>query len=162
VGLADAGLRGAVAGRYRTTDNIAGYEVMSEPRTSANASRVHQLQQEACDTIWAADPAAACLIGPAKFYNRYHLSAEYLVHGGPAIYAANFFEPKCWIGSNQSGACRPGQQCDVPYGSDRFLCTDVNTKLSAKQLAKKCGGANSTKRVRVDRSWIAEELEVVR
>jgi len=57
-----------------------------------------------------------------------------------------------------AGACRPGQQCDVPYGSDQFLCTDVNTQLSKTQLDKKCGGANSTKRVKVDRAWIAQEL----
>ena len=81
---------GSLAKRYATTDNIAGYEVMSEPRTNVNTSYVHQLQQEACDAIWAADPKAACLIGPAKFYNRYHLSPEYLLTGGPAIYAANF------------------------------------------------------------------------
>jgi hypothetical protein len=57
-----------------------------------------------------------------------------------------------------AGACRPGKQCDVPYGSDQFLCTDVNTQVSKPQLDKKCGGANSTKRVKVDRAWIAEEL----
>lgn len=57
----------------------------------------------------------------AKFYNRYHLSAEYLVSGGPAIYAANFFEPKCWIGSNQTGA-------EIPI-SDESQC-----------FAKTCSG----------------------
>ncbi len=66
-----------LARRYASTDNIAGYEVMSEPRTSVNASYVHRLQQQACSTIWAADPKAACLIGPAKFYNRYNLRARY-------------------------------------------------------------------------------------
>ena len=46
----------------------------------------------------------------------------------------------------------------MPYGSDQFLCTDVNPKLSKPQLDKKCSGTNSTKRVKVDRAWIAEEL----
>jgi hypothetical protein len=41
-------------------------QVMSEPRTDINSSYVHQLQQEACDVIWAADPKAACLIGPVS------------------------------------------------------------------------------------------------
>lgn len=151
----------ALATRYASTDTVAGYEVMSEPRTNSNSSHVHELQQEACDAIWAADPRAVCFVGPAKFYNRYHLSADYLLNGGPAIYAANFFEPKAWIVSNQSGTCKTGDQCAVPYGSDQFLCREVNTKLSGAALVKKCGGSNSTKKVTVDRDWIATELAVV-
>ena len=122
---------------------------------------MHQLQQEACDQIWSVDPRAVCFIGPAKFYNRYHLSAEYLVSGGPAIYAANFFEPKVWISSNMSGTCQAQQQCATPYGSDDFLCTEVNTHLTRSQLVQRCGGVNSTKRVRVDRAWIAQELSMI-
>ena len=30
---------------------------------------------------------------------RYSLNATYLVTGGPAVYAANFFEPKVWVNS---------------------------------------------------------------
>ena len=70
-------------------------------------------------------------------------------------------EPKVWIGSNQSGTCKQGEQCDIPYGSEQFLCTSVNTKLSKPQLIKKCGGVNSTKKIKVDRAWIAQELAVI-
>ena len=86
---------GAVARRFASTDNIAGYEVMSEPRTSASFEAVHAAQREACDAVWAHDPRAACVIGAARYYNRFHLNASLLIRGGgPVLYAANFFEPK--------------------------------------------------------------------
>lgn len=52
-----------LAARYKGTNNIAGYEVMSEPRTAAPASTVHAIQVEACNAVWAHDPRASCIIG---------------------------------------------------------------------------------------------------
>lgn len=86
---------GAVARRFASTDNIAGYEVMSEPRTNAPFEVVHATQREACDAVWEHDPRAACVIGAARYYNRFRLNASLLIRGGgPVLYAANFFEPK--------------------------------------------------------------------
>ena len=70
-------------------------EVMSEPRTFAPFEVVHAAQREACDAVWAHDPRAACVIGAARYYNRFRLNASLLIRGGgPVLYAANFFEPK--------------------------------------------------------------------
>ena len=52
-----------LAARYAGTNNIAGYEVMSEPRTTASASIVHAIQVEACNAVWAQDSRASCIIG---------------------------------------------------------------------------------------------------
>ena len=70
-------------------------EVMSEPRTFAPFEVVHAAQREACLAVWAHDPRAACVIGAARYYNRFRLNASLLIRGGgPVLYAANFFEPK--------------------------------------------------------------------
>ena len=68
---------------------------MSEPRTNAPFVIVHAAQREACDAVWEHDPRAACVIGAARYYNRFRLNASLLIRGGgPVLYAANFFEPK--------------------------------------------------------------------
>ena len=70
-------------------------EVMSEPRTFAPFEVVHAAQREACEAVWAHDPRAACVIGAARYYNRFRLNTSLLIRGGgPVLYAANFFEPK--------------------------------------------------------------------
>jgi len=142
---------GALARRYKTMSKIAGYEVMSEPRTDAPAQKVHAIQKQACEAVWKEDPRVVCFVGPAKFYDRYNLNATYLLKGGPVIYAANFFEPKQWVTSAKHNNT-------TPYGG-RFLCTDVTEPEAA--VKPTCGGFQSTKRVTVDRAWIAAELETI-
>ena len=79
---------GALAKRYANVDRVAGFEVMSEPRTYAPAALVHTCQQAACSAVWAQDPRAACVVGPARFYDRFNLNSSYLIEGGPVIYSA--------------------------------------------------------------------------
>jgi len=109
---------GSLARRYKNTDNIAGYEVMSEPRTTAAASTVHSFHVDACAAVWSEDPDAACFIGAAKFYNRGMLTPGYLLPG-KVIYAANFFEPKHWVGADDAS---------LVYGSDA-KCGDVTNSM---------------------------------
>jgi len=90
---------GAISRRYAGYERIGGYEVMSEPRTTAAASLVQRAQQEACEAIWASDGRAACVVGAARYYNRFHLNESYIVRGGPVLYAANFFAPRSWVRS---------------------------------------------------------------
>ena len=62
---------------------------MSEPRTFAPFEVVHAAQREACEAVWAHDPRAACVIGAARYYNRFRLNASLLIRGGgPVLYAA--------------------------------------------------------------------------
>ena len=68
---------GFLANRYAGRDNIAGFEVMSEPRVD-DAKAIHAFHLSACAAVWASDPAAGCFVGPGKFYDRTHLTAEYV------------------------------------------------------------------------------------
>merc|ERR1711957_735279 len=91
-----------LAHRYREVDNIAGFEVMSEPRVENVDGCVHEFHRDACAAVWAQDPSFVCFIGPAKFYDRDHLNEDYVLVGGPVIYAANFFVPKKWVTNETS------------------------------------------------------------
>lgn len=111
-----------LAWRYKDVDGVAGFEVMSEPRTD-DADQVHAFHGDACAAVWAEDPRAICFVGPGAFYNRFNLGQEYVVEGGPVVYAVNFFEPNVWVGAgNQS----------VIYGQ-ATRCCDATKKVS-------CGG----------------------
>ena len=122
-----AAMWGFLAARYRDWDNICGYEVLSEPRADVAASVVHAYHELACGAVWAADPRAACIVGPTRFYNRYHLGPEYLMEPGrPTIYAANFFEPGLWIGGLGAAAA-------LPYGATARCCDLAEEKS--------CGGS---------------------
>ena len=82
---------GFLARRYAGRDNIAGFEVMSEPRVD-DASAIHAFHLSACDAVWGGDPAAGCFVGPGKFYDRTHLSSAYLIADPRVVYAANMFD----------------------------------------------------------------------
>ena len=143
----------SVAARYAGRDNVAGYEIMSEPRTDASAEHVHALQLEACAAVWSADARAICFVGAAKFYDRYALNRTYVIPPsarGGVVYLANFFEPKVWINSISTGNT-------VPYGGD-FPCSAVTPHV---QMKRTCGSFHSTKNVTVNRAWLAAQLEVL-
>ena len=82
------GLWRFLASRYRSWDNVAGFEVLSEPRTELPASAVHAYQERACEAVWSSDPLTACVVGPTKFYDRYDLGKEYLLPGKPRVICA--------------------------------------------------------------------------
>ena len=123
------------------------------------AAQIHAAQQEACFGIWRGDPRAACIVGPATYYNRFRLGPEWLIPaGGPVIYAANFFEPRLWV---------QGRNFSFAYGGD-FPCCDVYQKdKDAERRRQVCGvsegtkGCDSAPMVRVDRSWLADELRPI-
>ena len=99
--------------------------------------------------VWAADPRAACIVGPTRFYNRYHLGPEYLMEPGrPTIYAANFFEPGLWIGGQGAAAA-------LPYGATARCC-DL---AEEKSCGGSCDGGGGT--VTLGRAWLASLLQPV-
>lgn len=156
---------GAVARRFASTDNVAGYEVMSEPRTFAPFEVVHAAQREACEAVWVHDPRAACVIGAARYYNRFRLNASLLIRGGgPVLYATNFFEPKVWVSSMSKGATNASGNASRAgwYGEGGHDCCDAYQKDEASKVAvcgvrshKECATAPT---IRIDRSWLEFEL----
>jgi hypothetical protein len=129
-----------LARRYNGHSNIAGFEVMSEPRTDNIDGCVHKFHQDACAAVWSEDPKAVCFIGPAKFYNRQHLGPEYILEGGPVIYAANFFVPSPWVTTKNP---------KVNYG-DRVPCCDVG---GPKDCPKGCD-----EEITLDSSYLRAQL----
>ena len=156
---------GAVARRFASTDNIAGYEVMSEPRTFAPFDVVHAAQREACEAVWVHDPRAACVIGAARFYNRFRLNASLLIRGGgPVLYATNFFEPKVWVSSRTTAATNASGNASREgwYGEGGHDCCQAYQKDEASKLAV-CGARShrdceTAPTIRIDRSWLEFEL----
>ena len=150
---------GALARRYSSTDRVAGYEVMSEPRSYASAGAIHSAQQQACNAIWLQDPDAICVVGAARFYNRFHLNASYVVEGGPVLYAANFFAPRSWV-STHVDPMTP----NASYPGD-FACCDLYQK-DLMRRREQCGGidgiaCNQAPPVRADRSWLVDQLRSI-
>lgn len=149
----------ALARRYAETDRIAGFEVMSEPRTYAPASQVHATQQLACSAIFEGNPGALCIVGAARFYDRFNLNASYLIKGGPAMYAANFFAPRSWV-SNQISPQTP----NASYPGD-FPCCDLYQKDQARRHSV-CGGSSAdacalAPLVHANRFWLEDQLRAV-
>ena len=145
-----------LARRYASVDRIAGFEVMSEPRTFAAAQIVHEAQQLACNAVWSGDANALCVVGAARFYDRFQLNESYLINGGPTLYAANFFAPRSWV-STKINQAMP----NASYPGD-FPCCDVYQK-DRERRHKTCGGDDSSActrapLVRVDRCWLEDQL----
>jgi len=131
-----------IAQRYANVTNIAGYEVMSEPRISDEAA-IHSFHKDACAAVWAADKQSVCFIGPGPYYDRNNLGPNYLLPGGGSVmYVANFFEPNLWVS---------GTNKNIAYGQTADCC----------QVTKKttCGGAkNCGTQVTFDKAWLSEQL----
>ena len=54
-----------VADRYKGVERIAGYEIMSEPRTKTVAqAKVRDFMREGCEAVHRSDPRALCVVGP--------------------------------------------------------------------------------------------------
>ena len=57
-----------IAERYKFTDRIAGYEIMSEPRNKGvSQAAVRDFMREGCDAVHEADPRALCIVGPRPY-----------------------------------------------------------------------------------------------
>ena len=68
-----------VARRYKDIDRIAGYEIMSEPRTKTVAqARERDFMREGCEAVHAADPGALCVVGPRQYYKLWELNDDVL------------------------------------------------------------------------------------
>lgn len=153
-----------LARRYASLDNILGYEVMSEPRNNDNVA-VHALHVEACDAVWAADAAAACVVG-ATNYSRYALNTTILLpHDRPVLYAANLFEPKAFVTGDSANASYP-ETVDCCTGTP--ACTSAYMNTSLCEVACGCDGKWQTAccaaapAKTIDKQWLLENLESVR
>ena len=71
---------GWVAARYSSYQRIAGYEILSEPRTRETApEHVSSLMRDGCDAVHARDPRALCVVGPAPYYKVFNFDERILL-----------------------------------------------------------------------------------
>lgn len=132
-----------LAKRYKGVDGIGGFEVMSEPRTLNDHDVVHKFHVDACHAVWQQDSRAVCFVGPAKFYDRTHLGPEWIVSGGPVIYAANFFVPSLWI---------TGKDKSISYGGSARCCDIAQSKSCPS-------GCNEV--ITLKKAWLSKQLETI-
>ena len=150
-----------VADRYKYTDRIAGYEVMSEPRTKEVPQwSVRDVLRGACDAVHAADPRSLCVVGPRPYYKLWELGDEVLQPAGSnTLYTFDFFVPKDFVMSDTAKQveryCSYGEGCYGAVFPGTYACNKVyDTWWHGKPG---CGGSGSS--VMVDESWIRSTLE---
>ena len=129
-----------LAARYAQTDGIAGYEVLSEPRTD-DAAQIHAFQVKACNAVWKHDSRASCLIGAGPFYSRYNVDQRYIIEGN-VIYAANYLTPKPFTRDRLGGVVYPGA---------KVRCGDLVEK---EEVPYACPNGNKDAAITFDKSFL--------
>ena len=124
-----------VAERYRTWEWIAGYEIMSEPRTKNTPQQeVTAFYSQLCNAVHELDPATPCVVGPAPFYKVWQLDEGVLLDNDNVIYTFDFFLPGSFI-SNDTGMLShytyPGDYAcnDIFKGWVSKMCPDDHDKI---------------------------------
>ena len=103
-----------VSRRFAGMDRIAGYEIMSEPRTrTVNQHEVMTFMGEGCDAVHEADPRALCIVGPAPYYKIWNLAdmqaMQALGDRTQIVYTFNFFVPKVFVMSDSADDIEEGE-----------------------------------------------------
>ena len=114
-----------VAREFSGTDRIAGFEIMSEPRTrSVSQTAVMELMAGGCDAVHDADPRALCIVGPAPYYKVWELPKTRLPDRHRNImYTFNFYVPGRFVASNSAESLRKGEE--PPSFPGAYACKDV-------------------------------------
>mmetsp|Transcript_25424 Transcript_25424/g.54932 ORF Transcript_25424/g.54932 Transcript_25424/m.54932 type:complete len:247 (-) Transcript_25424:113-853(-) len=132
----------ALARRYVSWDRIAGYEIMSEPRTKVvPQSAVMQLMADGCAAVRRHDPHALCILGPAPYYKLWELNERLLLSSLPNVmYTFDFFVPWRLVTADSaiSTAAFPGD----------FECSSVY-ETWWPQFCK-----SASERVHIDDAWL--------
>ena len=117
-----------VAQRYKDFDRIAGYEIMSEPRTrNVGQKTVMEFMAGGCDAVHEADPRAMCVVGPAPYYKIWMLEDDHAIklpgNRRNVIYTFDFFIPRGFVMSNSEEASEEGDA--PPEFPGRYSCRDI-------------------------------------
>ena len=116
-----------VAREFANTDRIAGYEIMSEPRTrDVGQKTVMEFMAGGCDMVHEADPRALCVVGPAPYYKIWMLDDNAMGLPGNrknVMYTFDFFIPRGFVMSNSEEASEDGG--DPPEFPGRYNCKDI-------------------------------------
>lgn len=114
-------------------DNIAAYEILSEPRDKAVTHDIVRAFYEAgCSATQAVDPRTPCMVGGAPYYKLYTFSNETIFQNGNknVIYTFDYFEPNAFVFDTSScnGSSEPGcalQAPPIPAYPGTFPCSTL-------------------------------------
>jgi hypothetical protein len=117
-----------VSSAFAHTDRIAGYEIMSEPRTrNVGQKTVMEFMAGGCDAVHEADPRALCVVGPAPYYKIWMLEDDNAIklpgNRKNIMYTFDFFIPRGFVMSNSEEASEEGDS--PPEFPGRFSCRDI-------------------------------------
>lgn len=146
-----------VATRLSGMDRIAGYEIMSEPRTRSVRQRdVMAVMAEGCDEVAKEDPHALCIVGPAPYYKvwTFEDDADEIALPGPkrdnVVYTFDFFVPKVYVMSNTGSELDKDRE--PPEFPDEYSCKNIYDTW----WRGRCGGWDDE--VMVDAAFIASVM----
>ncbi|KAL1500339.1 hypothetical protein AB1Y20_013003 [Prymnesium parvum] len=150
-----------VARRFRWTDRIAGYEIMSEPRTKTESqASVRDFIRGACEVVHSEDPGALCVVGPRPYYKLWELTEDVLQPtGSNTLYTFDFFVPKTFVMSDTDKEskrdCAQGENCEGAMFPALYPCREVyETWWHGKP-----GCQDGDSMVDVNARWIKEILQ---
>ena len=153
-----------VAERYKWTDRIAGYEIMSEPRTrTVSQIGVRDAMRGGCESVHRADPRVLCVVGPRPFYKLWELSEAVLQpKRSNTLYTFDFFVPSPFVLSNtaeeRKERCGSGSNETWCAGSQfpgYYECREVYETW----WRGKPGCDHADSEVLIDARWIRQTLE---
>lgn len=150
-----------VARRHRFTERIAGYEVMSEPRTKTVAqARVRDVMRGACEAVHEADPRALCVVGPRPYYKLWEMTDDVLQPpGSNTLYTFDFFVPKDFVMGDtmkeRERYCNGKEGC---YGNS-FPASYTCSQIYDTWWRGKPGCRTADSRVKVDAEFVRRTLE---
>ena len=137
-----------VAARYSTWTRVAGYEIMSEPRSKVvPQAEVMGFMQGGCDAVHAQDPRALCVVGPAPYYKVWELSDAVLLPRRNVLYTFDFFVPWKFVAGDSS------------RDSAAFPATYPCNQVYDTWWGGFC--ASAEQRVLVDAEWLRATLRAV-
>ena len=148
-----------VARQLKDVDRIAGYEIMSEPRTRSVGQRaVMAMMAGGCDAVYEEDPLALCVVGPAPYYKIWTLEDDEDEmrlpgrHRDNIVYTFDFFVPKPFVMSNTLSAVERNQEpASFP---DEYRCKDVYDTW----WRGRCDGYGDN--VNVDVAWLRRVMQI--
>ena len=134
-----------VAARYKPWEQIAAYEIMSEPRDkAATPDQVRGFYAGGCAAVHGVDALTPCMVGPGPYYKLWDFDASIVLPGDTnVIYTFDYFQPTNYIFAKGTPA--------VSSYPGNYPCGSLYLNFASKCCASLPGGATAT--VAFDRSW---------
>lgn len=132
-----------VASHYASFENIAAYEILSEPRDKdIDAATVNAFYTGGCNAVQSADPRTPCIVGTAPYYKLYTFGESTMIPSNPnIIYTFDYFNPDSFVFGKD----------ELPSYNATYPCKDLYKGWS--QVCRTWGVQTLRDPIRFDRAW---------